>query len=505
MKGPVFMRRFGSQGFLEAVKYTAGCGGGLLLKVLITSAATYLRIPLRFSYLSAAISLLFFSFFFHRQITFRSQTRNGKGSVLRDFALYVPGVLAFKVLDYVLVVMAASALRRYLQNSTELTLTWIQLINTSCIFSSSAVLFTLRFFVYKVIFHKWSEADLDYYTGKTVSVFEGYSARNEIAANAASGGFVTGMLTHLLESGKIDGALVSRLEVDKGEIAPVTEIVTDPSELTRFQGSIYMSYPLLSAETLDKIHAFSGHLAIVALPCQCRGIRKRLENDPALQGRPIFLIGLFCGHTSQPALLDRVLERKKIRKKEIRSFRFRRGLGRGYSEIVLCDGTRITFPSAAYLLYQNLFVEAAPQCTACFDHFAEAADLACGDVWTWRHRRDKIKHSIFCSRTDAGEEALQEAIRAGCFVVEKSDRVRLLRANIRAAIYHKAIAARAEAAARYGKNLPVPPLARPSRWNERLAARLIARLNRKQPERILKMNRRYLKILLYIFKGLTNF
>ncbi|MBO4491394.1 MAG: Coenzyme F420 hydrogenase/dehydrogenase, beta subunit C-terminal domain [Lentisphaeria bacterium] len=498
--------KIGSQGFLEAVKYTAGCGGGLLLKVLITSAATYLRIPLRFSYLIAAISLLFFSFFFHRQVTFRSQTRNGsKGSVLRDFALYVPGVLAFKVLDYVLVVMAAGALRGYLQNSTELTLTWIQIINTSCIFSSSAVLFTLRFFVYKVIFHKWSEADLDYYTGKAVSVYEGYSARSEIAANAASGGFVTGMLTHLLESNRIDGALVSRLEADKGEITPVVEIVTKASDLMRFQGSIYMSYPLLSAEILDKIHAFSGRLAIVALPCQCRGIRKRLENDPALQGRSIFLIGLFCGHTSQPALLDRVLERKKIRKTEIRSFRFRRGLGRGYSEIVLHNGTRITFPSAAYLLYQNLFVEAAPQCAACFDHFAEAADLACGDVWTWRHRRDKIKHSIFCSRTEAGEEALQEAIRSGCFVVERSDRVRLLRANIRAAIYHKAIAARAEAAARYGKKLPIPPQARPARWNERLAARLLARLNQKQPERILKMNRRYLKILLYVFKGLTNF
>lgn len=503
MKIPFPMR--GSQSLSEAVKYTVGCGSGLLLKVLITSAATYCSVPLSVSYLIATASILFFSFFFHRQITFRSQTRNGTDSIWRDFALYVPGVLAFKVLDYVLVVMAAGALRGYLQSSTELTLAWIQIINTGCIFFSSAVLFTLRFFVYKVIFHKWSEADLDYYTGKTLSVFEGYSARSGIAANAASGGFVTGMLTHLLESGRIDGALVSRIEVSGGEITPVAEIVTDPAELARCQDSIYMSYPLLSAETLAKLRAFSGRLAVVALPCQCRGLRKQMESDPVLRERAVLLIGLFCGHTSQPVLLDRVLARKKISKAEIREFRFRRGLGRGETAITLKNGTQISFPAGYYKLYQNLFVDAAPQCAACFDHFAEGADLSCGDIWTWRHRRDKVKHSIFCSRTDAGEEALQAALRSGCFVVEKSDRVRLLRANIRAVLYHKAIAARAEAAARYGKNLPIPPQARASRWNERLAARLIARLNTVPPERILTMNRRYLKLLLYLFKGLTNF
>ena len=63
MKLP-FPRVRGSQSIYEAVKYTIGCGGGLLLKVLITSAATYFRLPLSISYLIATVSILFFSFFF---------------------------------------------------------------------------------------------------------------------------------------------------------------------------------------------------------------------------------------------------------------------------------------------------------------------------------------------------------------------------------------------------------------------------------------------------------
>ena len=51
-------------GVAEALKYTVGCGSGLLLKVAITSAATWQQLPLRFSYLIATLTLLFFSFFF---------------------------------------------------------------------------------------------------------------------------------------------------------------------------------------------------------------------------------------------------------------------------------------------------------------------------------------------------------------------------------------------------------------------------------------------------------
>ena len=145
-------------GVAEALKYTIGCGSSLLLKVAITSVATWQQLPLRFSYLIAMLAILFFSFFFHRQITFRRQTGNDSKSLLRDFAFYTLGVSAFNILDYVLVVVAAGALRRYLQGATELPLSTIQIINTVCIFSSSAVLFTLRFFVYRVIFHRTASA-----------------------------------------------------------------------------------------------------------------------------------------------------------------------------------------------------------------------------------------------------------------------------------------------------------------------------------------------------------
>jgi coenzyme F420-reducing hydrogenase beta subunit len=313
------------------------------------------------------------------------------------------------------------------------------------------------------------------------------------------------MLVELLKNGTIQGALISKFEIKDGTPVAGGYIATTPAEIMVSQGSIYMSFPLLSKQTMDAIRAFNGKLAVVALPCQCNTLRKIMDRDPVIREKTAFPIGLFCGHTSKKDLLLRVLQKKNVAIDNLQYYRFRRGLGRGMAVASMKDGSEKTWPTAFFNLYQNLFIESAPQCTSCFDHFAENADVSCGDIWTWEHRKDTIKHSVFCSRTAIGDEYVKKAIDDGALVVTPLTQEHLLKSNIRAAIYHKAISARSEIAAKHGITVKVPPQAKPSRWNERLAARIVFRFQTMQPEKALSMNRRYLKFWLYIFKGLTNF
>jgi coenzyme F420-reducing hydrogenase beta subunit len=271
------------------------------------------------------------------------------------------------------------------------------------------------------------------------------------------------------------------------------------------QGSIYMGFSLLSRQAMDAIKGFNGKLAIVALPCQCNALRLIMDRNPAIREKISFVIGLFCGHTSKKDLLLRVLKKKNVPIETLHNYRFRRGLGRGMAVATMKDGTERKWPTAFFNLYQNLFIESAQQCMSCFDHFAESADVSCGDIWTWEHRKDTIKHSVFCSRTPVGDELLKKVIDDGAMTATQLSQEQLFKANIRAAIYHKAISARSEIAAKHNITIKVPPQARPSRWNERLASKIVFRFQTMPPEKALAMNRCYLKFWLYVFKGLTNF
>ncbi|MCQ2380029.1 MAG: Coenzyme F420 hydrogenase/dehydrogenase, beta subunit C-terminal domain [Victivallaceae bacterium] len=488
----------------EIGKYTLGCGLGALLKIALNCVLTFLGVSLAASYLVVQVVILFASFLYHFKITFGRQFDSLR-TVFNAFRLYVPSVILFKLTDYLLVVCSAGALKEYLSSQTTLSLCTRQIVNTGCILLASAIIFALRYFIYRCIFVKRSAEDLDYYTGKVKSVFTGYASNLDIAKNAASGGFVSRLLVELLNKKQIDGAVVARFRIAGGKPEAGAVIATSAEEILKSQGSIYINFPLLSAQTISDIRSFPGKLAVVALPCQCAALRKLMDRDPELAARVALVVGLFCGHTSRPELLNRVLEKKGVDIADVADYRFRRGLGRGTAVVTMKDGSQRSWPTAFYTLYQNLFIESAPQCLHCFDHFAEQADVSCGDIWTWAHRKDRIKHSIFCPRTAIGEKAVRDAIAGGTLIAQEVDQNALLKSNIRAAVYHKAIRARSEVAKKYGLEISVPDTARPSRWNERLAAKIVFKLSRVPAARIFSMSRRRLKVLLYAFKGLTNF
>lgn len=350
---------------------------------------------------------------------------------------------------------------------------------------------------------------LGYYTGTVDCLFCGHAADPGICDNAASGGIVTGLLGGMLARGEIDAALVWKLEIENGAMRAVPVFARSPEELAAAQGSIYFAFPPLGAELMRRIRLFDGRLAVVGLPCAVSALRCIMAKDPELKTKIVLLIGLFCGHTSRPGLIDAVLARKGVDRSKLALFRFRRGLWRGEAEAVMSDGTRFRWPTAYYNLYQNLFIQCHAPCLSCFDHFAEEADLSCGDVWMRKHRNDKVKHSVVAGRTEAGTAALEWARDAGELLLQPEPPALLFDSNRRAAVFHKAVRARSLVGRWVGLRIPVPESARPARWNELLAAAMIVPLYRFSIGRygkvLYRLPRIVLKGWLYGFKALTNF
>ncbi len=308
----------------------------------------------------------------------------------------------------------------------------------------------------------------EFWLGQFDQCFLGYAGDEEVRRGAASGGAVSAVLIELLESGRIEGALVSRLRPKNGRLEPETWIARSREEILSAQTSIYLDFPLVPH--ILRMKELAGRYAVVGLPCQLAAVRRLERKHPELAERMAYRLGLLCGHATKRRLLDRVLQKKGIPQDQIEDFAFRRGHWRGRTYVRLKDGREITFPFLHFGIYQNLWLYCARRCLACEDHFAEQSDMSFGDAWLPELKSHPIKHSIFLSRTPECSELFHQMLAKGMLVGEKTDPFTLIRAQKRSLIYHKLnIAGRHRLARLFGMRVPYDGPHR-ARWNDLVGA-----------------------------------
>jgi coenzyme F420-reducing hydrogenase beta subunit/polysaccharide pyruvyl transferase WcaK-like protein len=308
----------------------------------------------------------------------------------------------------------------------------------------------------------------EFWLGEFDACFLGYAGDEEIREGAASGGVVSAVLVRLLESGRIDGALVSRLVPRDGRLQAETWIARTRDEVLQARTSIYIDFPMLPH--ILRLRDLPGRYAVVALPCQLSALREMEAKYPELKERIAYRLGLLCGHASNRKLLDRVLAKQRIPQDQIAEFAFRKGHWRGRSYVRMSDGTEYTFPYLRFGLYQNLWFHCARRCLSCEDHFAEHSDVSFGDAWLGELKSHPIKHSIFLSRSPEHTAVLQEMLEDGALVGSRTEPSVLIRAQKRSLVYHKRnIAGRHRLAPLFGMKVPYSGEHR-ARWNDLVGA-----------------------------------
>lgn len=253
-------------------------------------------------------------------------------------------------------------------------------------------------------------------TGYARRALVSHSVSEETRYAGASGGFVTQLLAHMLETGEIDGALVLGVS-SEGKWKQEPYVARSVEELKAAQKSKYITVPFL--RPLKELEEIEGHYAIVALPCYIHAIRKYQKVSPSLRKRIKLVIGLYCNVVFEPHLYDEACELAGIDPTDVDDFRFRHGDWPGGVTARLRDGSekkilKLEEMKDEFNLLKLFYT--APRCTLCTDFSGEYADLSVGDPWLRGPDGGYLFDDGWTSilvRTEAGDEAIRHAEEDG--------------------------------------------------------------------------------------------
>jgi coenzyme F420 hydrogenase subunit beta len=314
------------------------------------------------------------------------------------------------------------------------------------------------------------------FDGWVEKTYVGFSTDERLRKGGAGGGVATGLLAYLLQSGAVEGCLVTRMNKDKPWLGEPF-IARTYEELCQSQGSRYHTIPL---NTLwAEMRRSPGRYAAAMLPCQTHGYRNLQKHDPELANMLHCVVGLFCGGALEPALTSDMLKVRGISREDIQDFQFRGGDWPGQMRAILKDGTArplhySNYKDGAYNYFTSLYMP--ERCQTCLDGSNEFADLSISDAWTRDEKGDyKFKeHSRILVRTARGAELLRTASESGTLVLKdvttdpnyKTHKLQTKRKGALAPI-------RVERWKKSGKAVPAYDRTAPSdvSWRERLAER----------------------------------
>jgi coenzyme F420 hydrogenase subunit beta len=218
---------------------------------------------------------------------------------------------------------------------------------------------------------------------------------------------VTALLVHLLEAGRIDGALVTRF-VPEQPLQPVPFIARTRSDIIAAARSKYCPVPANMA--LRSIRQNPGKYAVVGVSCHMHGIRKAAEFDDILRERIVLHIGLFCGHSLSFAATEYLFRQYGIDSAEVRRLEYRGGGWPGGVRVYTKDEKKVFVPHfEAWKLFDVAFTPW--RCLLCRDGSAELADISFGDAWLEEFKSDPEGISAIVVRTPPGDIAFRSLVQ----------------------------------------------------------------------------------------------
>lgn len=219
-----------------------------------------------------------------------------------------------------------------------------------------------------------------------------------------SGGAVTALLVHALESGLVD-AVVTVTE-DRWTHRPSSAVITSSEVLVSQAGSRYNWWvPLMAALKDAVITKKCRKIAVVGVPCVVQAIKRIRESENALL-RPFknsirLVIGLFCTESFD---YRKLVEGKLAGERHIEPWQIQRFEVKGSLDITLSDGTLMSLPLS------EMDDCVRPGCATCSDFSALDSDISAGSVGS------EAGYTTLITRTPVGEGFLGRAVQAGHLV-----------------------------------------------------------------------------------------
>jgi coenzyme F420 hydrogenase subunit beta len=214
---------------------------------------------------------------------------------------------------------------------------------------------------------------------------------------AQNGGVVSTLLIHALETGLIDGVLLTNMDENW---YPKPTIARTPDEILSCAGSKYTIAPSI-ATYKDAVYDLKlKKLAFVGMPCQIRAVRKLQLFSPLSEeyGKFKLIIGLYCSSNYSYDLMKLFVQGKlKVPLSKVKKIDISRGRFKVYTQ----NGLTKEVPVKETMKYYW------SGCQYCRDYSAEFADISIGSVGASKNDWNSV---IF--RTDIGTSLFNDALEA---------------------------------------------------------------------------------------------
>lgn len=265
---------------------------------------------------------------------------------------------------------------------------------------------------------KGTEPDYPYLEEqKDLNCYLAHSPDDNVRLDAASGGFITGLMLHLMKKGQADGAIVARCQGKDPWIAK-SFIATTREELLSARASKYA--PVSSCVTLREVLKRPGRYVFVGTPCMVEGLRKLQDLMPALKEQIVLAIGLVCaGMASRQSTLA-YLQRYNVDLNDAYKISYRGEGWPGYFRVfntenqvilrkpLLGGSLDLVVPGDHYL-----------RCWNCLDHWGRFSDIAVSDPWCDEMVDNETKGwSGIVIKTQSGQQAVNSSIDNGDMVAK---------------------------------------------------------------------------------------
>ncbi|MFL5297723.1 MAG: Coenzyme F420 hydrogenase/dehydrogenase, beta subunit C-terminal domain [Phenylobacterium sp.] len=258
--------------------------------------------------------------------------------------------------------------------------------------------------------------------GPMLDVLTGHATDSEIRFKGASGGAVTALALHALQSGLVDR--VVHVTADPADpVGNRVVVSTSRDEIVAGAGSRYIaSSPLADIES---VLADGGRAAFVGKPCDVSALRQLARFDPRVAEHIPLMLAFFCAGIPSRRAVGRVVDEIGLPAAELAAFRYRGHGWPGRATAITRDGRE---GDMSYERSWGGFLSREVQfrCKICPDAVGGVADVAAADAWyggeTGYPTFEELDgRSLVLSRTEVGARLVQSAVAAGALSVEPLD------------------------------------------------------------------------------------
>ncbi len=266
----------------------------------------------------------------------------------------------------------------------------------------------------------WPETEATHpYWGPYRDVLTGFAADDSLRQAASSGGAISALAIHALDSGVVDA--VVQTGTDPADPTGTSTVISHTrDDVSRCVGSRYgPSSPLAGIGSLLED---TRRFAFIGKPCDVSALRSLGRSDARVAERFPVMLSFFCAGVPSLKGTDQILGDLGVDRADLSAFQYRGDGWPGYATATRHDGS-VEKMSYEASWGSRLSKVVQFRCKICPDAVGGAADIACADAWYgddggYPLFEEADGRSLVISRTDAGAALLTSAQGKGAIICE---------------------------------------------------------------------------------------